>query len=30
MRIEGQALLVRIYIGEADHLVCNPLYQAII
>jgi PII-like signaling protein len=30
MRIEGQALLVRIYIGEADHHAGKPLYQAIV
>ena len=30
MRIEGQALLVRIYIGEADHHDGKPLYQAIV
>jgi len=30
MRIDGQALLVRIYIGEADHRDGKPLYQAIV
>ena len=30
MRIEGPALLVRIYIGEADHRDGKPLYQAIV
>jgi PII-like signaling protein len=30
MRIEGPALLVRIYIGEADHHAGKPLYQAIV
>jgi hypothetical protein len=30
MRIEGQALLVRIYIGEADHHDGMPLYQAVV
>jgi PII-like signaling protein len=30
MGIDGPALLVRIYIGEADHLDGKPLYQAII
>jgi uncharacterized protein len=30
MRIEGAALLVRIYIGEADHHDGMPLYQAIV
>ena len=29
-RIEGPALLVRIYIGEADHRDGKPLYQAIV
>ena len=28
--IEGPALLVRIYIGEADHHDGKPLYQAIV
>jgi hypothetical protein len=30
MRIDGPALLVRIYIGEADHASGKPLYQAIV
>jgi uncharacterized protein len=30
MRIEGPALLVRIYVGEADHHDGVPLYQAIV
>ena len=30
MRIEGPALLVRIYIGEADHPYGKPLYQAVV
>ena len=30
MRIDGPALLVRIYIGEADHREGRPLYQAVI
>ena len=30
MRIEGPALLVRIYVGEADHHGGKPLYQAIV
>lgn len=30
MHIEGPALLVRIYIGEADHHGGKPLYQAIV
>jgi PII-like signaling protein len=30
MRIEGSALLVRIYIGEGDHHDGKPLYQAIV
>jgi len=30
MRIDGPALLVRIYIGEADHRDGRPLYQAVI
>ena len=30
MRIDGPALLVRIYIGEADHHDGTPLYQAIV
>ena len=30
MRIDGPALLVRIYIGEADHLHGKPLYQAVV
>lgn len=29
-RIEGAALLARIYIGEADHRDGHPLYQAIV
>jgi PII-like signaling protein len=29
-KIEGPALLVRIYIGEADHHDGKPLYQAIV
>jgi PII-like signaling protein len=30
MKIEGQALLVRIYVGESDHHHGKPLYQAIV
>ena len=30
MKIEGTGLLVRIYIGESDHLHGKPLYQAIV
>ena len=30
MKIEGQGLLARIYIGEADHRDGKPLYQAIV
>jgi hypothetical protein len=30
MKIEGTGLLVRIYIGESDHLDGKPLYQAIV
>ena len=30
MKIEGSALLVRIYLGEADHWHGRPLYQAIV
>ena len=30
MRIDGPALLVRIYIGEADHREGRPLYQVIV
>ena len=30
MRIDGPALIVRIYIGEADHRDGKPLYQAIV
>jgi PII-like signaling protein len=30
MRIDGQGLLVRIYIGESDHWEGRPLYQAIV
>lgn len=30
MRIEGQGLLVRIYIGESDQWHGQPLYQAIV
>lgn len=30
MHIERPALLVRIYIGEADHHGGKPLYQAIV
>lgn len=30
MRIDGPALQVRIYIGEADHESGKPLYQAIV
>jgi PII-like signaling protein len=29
-RLAGQALLARIYIGEADHHDGHPLYQAIV
>lgn len=30
MRIEGDALRVRIYVGESDHRGGRPLYQAIV
>jgi PII-like signaling protein len=30
MRLDGPALLARIYIGEADHRDGHPLYQAIV
>ena len=30
MRIEGPALLARIYIGESDHVDGQPLYEAIV
>ena len=30
MRLDGPALLARIYIGEADHKDGHPLYQAIV
>ena len=30
MKIEGQGLLVRIYIGESDQAHGKPLYQAIV
>ncbi len=30
MRIEGQALLIRIYIGESDQWHGKPLYHAIV
>jgi hypothetical protein len=30
MKIEGQGLLVRMYIGESDHWHGKPLYQAIV
>jgi PII-like signaling protein len=30
MRIDGPAMLVRIYVGEADHHAGKPLYQAIV
>lgn len=30
MRIDGPALLVRIYIGESDHHDGRPLYEAIV
>ena len=30
MRIDGPALQVRIYVGEADHESGKPLYQAIV
>ncbi len=30
MRIDGPALLVRVYVGEADHWNGRPLYQAIV
>jgi uncharacterized protein len=29
-RIEGPALLVRVYVGEADHVGARPAYQAIV
>ena len=30
MRIEGPALLLRIYIGEADHRDGKPLYEVVV
>lgn len=30
MKIEGQAMLVRVYIGESDQWQGKPLYQAIV
>lgn len=30
MKIEGQAMLVRVYIGESDQWHGKPLYQAIV
>ena len=30
MKIEGAALLVRIYVGESDHRHGKPLYQAVV
>jgi PII-like signaling protein len=30
VKIDGQGLLVRIYIGESDHWHGRPLYQAIV
>lgn len=30
MKIEGSGLLVRIYIGESDHIDGKPLYRAIV
>jgi uncharacterized protein len=30
MTLEGEALLVRIYIGESDHYEGKPLYDAIV
>lgn len=30
MKIEGQGLLVRIYVGENDHHEGRPLYQAVV
>ena len=30
MRIDGPALLARIYIGESDHHAGRPLYEAIV
>ena len=30
MRIDGPALLLRIYIGEADHAQGKPLYEAVV
>ena len=30
MRIEGEAFLARIFVGEADHWHGKPLYQAIV
>ena len=30
MRIDGPALLARIYIGESDHLDGRPLYEVIV
>jgi len=30
VKIEGEGLLVRIYIGESDHWHGKPLYQAIV
>lgn len=30
MRIDGQGLLIRIYVGESDHWHGQPLYSAIV
>jgi len=30
MKIEGQAQLLRIFIGESDHCAGKPLYEAIV
>ncbi len=30
MRIDGSAMLLRIYVGEADHEAGKPLYQVIV
>ena len=30
MKIEGSALLARIYVGESDHVDGQPLYEAIV
>jgi uncharacterized protein len=30
MTLEGEALLVRIYVGESDHFEGKPLYDAIV